>query len=123
MGDPMPSYARLKSTGIIVVLAATSLARPTHAQQSSAPPEASNVPQPGKKDNSKLEEITVTGTLIKQNIGDISVQSSLPLTVIGGPEIAEQGPQDLSATLREDPAFTGGTSNGGSGGYFAGAVT
>lgn len=119
----MPSYARLKSAWISAVLAATSLAMPTYAQQNSAPADASNVPQPGKKDNSKLEEVTVTGTLIKQNIGDISVQSSLPLTVIGSPEIAEQGPQDLSATLREDPAFTGGTSNGGSGGYFAGAVT
>jgi iron complex outermembrane recepter protein len=117
----MPSYARLKSAWVSVVLAATSLAMPTYAQQNSNPPDSS--PQPGKKDNSKLEEVTVTGTLIKQNIGDISVQSSLPLTVIGSAEIAEQGPQDLSATLREDPAFTGGTSNGGSGGYFAGAVT
>jgi iron complex outermembrane receptor protein len=85
---------------------------PSYAQQPGTPP-----------DNSKLEEITVTGTLIKENITDISVQSALPLTIITSDEIAQQGPQDLSATLREDPSFTGGTSNGGSGGYFAGAVT
>jgi iron complex outermembrane receptor protein len=119
----MRSYARFKSAWIAIAFATTALAMSTNAQQTAAPPQASNVPQPEKKDNAKLEEISVTGTLIKENIGDISVQSALPLTVISSAEIAEQGPQDLSATLREDPAFTGGTSNGGSGGYFAGAVT
>jgi iron complex outermembrane recepter protein len=119
----MPSYARLSSAWIGIALVTTALATPTYAQQTSAPPETSNVPPPDKKDNSKLEAITVTGTLIKENITDISVQSALPLTIITNEEIAQQGPQALSATLREDPAFTGGTSNGGSGGYFAGAVT
>jgi iron complex outermembrane receptor protein len=119
----MPSYARCRSAWIGVALAITALAMPAFAQQTGASQEASTGPQPEKKEASKLEEVTVTGTLIKENLTDISVQSALPLTIITSDDLIKQGPQDLSATLREDPSFTGGTSNGGSGGYFAGAVT
>jgi iron complex outermembrane receptor protein len=100
---------------------------PAVADQASAPNEAqSTVLQPEKKEKEKKEkvqEVLVTGSLIKENISDISVPTALPLTVVTADDIAQQGPQGLTETLRLDPTFTGGSSNGGSGGYFAGGVT
>ena len=51
----------------------------------------------------------MTGT----NIRDVSQVASLPLNLVTVEDIAKQGPQELSATLRENPAFSGGTLNGG----------
>lgn len=105
------------------------LSIPAWSQQAqSASGSQTTVPQPENKEGKakkkeELQEVVVTGSNIKENISDISVQAALPLTVLSSEDIARQGPQDLTATLRNDPSFTGGTSNGGSGGYFAGAQT
>lgn len=101
------------------------LVTPAVADQAPGTNEAQNtVPQPEKKEKKeKLQEVLVTGSLIKENISDISVPTALPLTIVTADDIAQQGPQGLTETLRLDPTFTGGSSNGGSGGYFAGGVT
>jgi iron complex outermembrane receptor protein len=102
-------------------LAATIMQFPASAQQTDTAKDAqSTVPQPETKQVSKLEEITVTGSRIPI---DVSERAALPLSIVTADDIAKQGPQDLAATLREDPSFSGGSSNGGAGGYFAGAVT
>jgi iron complex outermembrane recepter protein len=109
------------------MLALTALAvaqqAPSASEAQSTVPQTQQEKEKKEKKREKLEEVVVTGTNIKENISDISVKLALPLSVITADQIALQGPQDLTATLRDDPAFTGGTSNGGSGGYFAGADT
>jgi iron complex outermembrane recepter protein len=127
----MPCYARFAAAWIGVALATAALSTPAFSQQadsstgaqSAGPQSPAEQDKKAKKESDELAEITVTGSNIREHITDISVQSALPITVISADEIAQQGPQSLVATLRDDPAFSGGTSNGGSGGYFAGAVT
>jgi len=120
----MPFYATSGRTCIGVAVAIFALSPPVFAQQAATPQEVpSPAPQPEAKPKHTLEEVVVTGSNIPTNMTDISVQAAQPLTIITSNDIAHLGPQDLAATLREDPAFTGGSSNGGAGGYFAGAVT
>jgi iron complex outermembrane recepter protein len=97
------------------------------AQQSQAPSQSqSTVPQQGEKEKKQKEEkkeeletVTVTGSNIRIDVSEVA---ALPLTVVTAADIAKQGPQELSATLRENPQFSGGTLNGGQGGFFSGAV-
>jgi iron complex outermembrane receptor protein len=111
-----------------VVLAATVMSLPAFAQQVDTTKEAqsSTAPQPKTKQVKKpeeqkpeLEEVVVTGTNIRTDVSEVA---AMPLTVLTAEDIAKQGPQEIAATLRENPLFSGGTLNGGSGGFFSGAV-
>src|SRR4029077_1368703 len=83
-GGTMYPRCRFTLIGIATVVVAWSA--PAVADQASSPNEAQNtVPQPEKKEKEKKEkvqEILVTGSLIKENISDISVPTALPLTVV-----------------------------------------
>ena len=101
------------------VLVTSGLALPALGQQSSNESQ-STVPQQAEKEKKeKLETVIVTGSNIRTDVSEVS---ALPLTVVSAEEIAKQGPQELSETLRENPAFSGGTLNGGSGGFFSGGT-
>jgi iron complex outermembrane recepter protein len=118
----MRSYATSWSAAIGFALATIALSMPSVAQQASSSNQAQNtVPETEKEKKEKkdqLETVIVTGT----NIRDVAQVASLPLNLVTPEDIARQGPQELSATLRENPAFSGGTLNGGQGGFFAGAI-
>ncbi len=121
----MSIYVTSRSVWIGLTLAATVLSAPVGAQQTqSSDQAASTVPQTEtekekKEKKEKLEEVIVTGTNIRL---DVSEAAALPLTVLSADDIAKQGPQELAETLRENPAFSGGTLNGGSGGFFSGGT-
>jgi iron complex outermembrane receptor protein len=102
-------------------VASTALSITAHAQQAETPKgPQSVVPQPeARKKGEKIEDIVVTGTNIRTDVSEVA---ALPLTIITPDDIARQGPQELSQTLRANPAFSGGTLNGGSGGFFSGGV-
>ena len=118
MGKNMSINAISRSAWIGFALATAMLSTAASAQQSSS--EGQTVPQQGEKEKKeKLEVVTVTGTNIRTDVSEVA---ALPLTVVSADDIAKQGPQELSQTLRENPAFSGGTLNGGSGGFFSGAT-
>jgi iron complex outermembrane receptor protein len=124
----MPFYARSRSAWILVAAATTALSIPIFAQQADTSkdaqsagtqPETKAETKPETKHVPKLEEIIVTGSNIRT---DVSERAALPLTIISVDDIAKQGPQEIAQTLREEPLFSGGTLNGGSGGFFSGGV-
>lgn len=119
----MPIFATSRLAWFGSGLATIVLSMSAMAQQSSGQTPAT-VPQEEKakkekEKKEKLEEVIVTGTNIRTDIAEVD---ALPLTVINADDIAKLGPQELSATLRENPTFSGGTLNGGYGGFFSGAV-
>src|ERR1700723_461315 len=123
----MPTDEISRCAWMGAVLAATVMSLPAFAQQVDTTKEAqsSTAPQPKTKQVKKpeeqkpeLEEVVVTGTNIRT---DVSELAAMPLTVLTAEDIAKQGPQEIAATLRENPLFSGGTLNGGSGGFFSGA--
>ena len=119
----MPIYVTSRSVWLGLTLAATVLSAPVGAQQTPSSNQApSTVPQTEKEKKEKkekLEEVIVTGTNIRLDVSEVA---ALPLTVVSADDIAKQGPQEISTILRENPAFSGGTLNGGSGGFFSGSV-
>jgi iron complex outermembrane recepter protein len=120
----MPVYVASRSiVWIGIALATMVLSMAAVAQQAPPSNEAqTTVPQPQKEkkeEKEKLEEVIVTGTNIPLDISEVP---ALPLTVLSADDIAKQGPQELSAVLRENPAFSGGTLNGGQGGFFSGSI-
>src|SRR5215469_923960 len=88
-------------------VATLAIATSTVADQASAPNEAQSTVSQSEKQEKKekkekkenLQEVLVTGSLIKENISDISVPTALPLTVVTADDIARQGPQGLTETL------------------------
>jgi iron complex outermembrane recepter protein len=129
----MAIYMKSRCAWISVALATAALSGPVLAQQVDTSKDAqSTTPQPEEKTAPKgkeekkvpkkkeeLEEVVVTGSNIRT---DLQWVPALPLTVVTAADIALKGPQEISATLRENPLFSGGTLNGGSGGFFSGAV-
>ena len=117
------------SAGIGFALATTVLSLPAMAQQGQSSSQSqTTVPEPAEKEkkekekakeNEKLETVLVTGSNIRTDVSEVA---ALPLTVVTSDDIAKQGAQEISATLRENPQFAGGTLNGGSGGFFSGGV-
>lgn len=122
-GGEMPIHVTSRSVWIGFALAATVLSAPVGAQQTQSSNQApSTVPQTEKEKKEKkerLEEVIVTGTDIRLDVSEVA---ALPLTILSANDITKQGPQEISTILRESPAFSGGTLNGGSGGFFSGAV-
>jgi len=119
----MPVYVTSRSVWIGFVLAITVLSASARAQQPPSSTQApSTVPQAEKEKKEKkekLEEVIVTGTNIHLDVSEVA---ALPLTVVSADDIAKLGPQEISTTLRENPAFSGGTLNGGQGGFFSGSI-
>ena len=115
------NYATSRSAWIGFALATTALFVPALAQQSQSSSESQGTlpQQPEKEKKEKLETVVVTGSNIRTDVSDVA---ALPLTIVTADDIAKQGPQELSQTLRENPSFSGGTLNGGSGGFFSGGV-
>src|SRR5450432_1923212 len=110
---------------IVFAIATPALFVPALAQQSQSQSQSSSESQgttpqqPEKEKKEKLQTVVVTGSNIRTDVSDVA---ALPLTVVTADDIAKQGPQDLSQTLRQNPSFSGGTLNGGSEGFFSGAV-
>ncbi len=120
----MAIYMKSRCAWIGVALATAALPISAFAQQADTSPETpSTVAQPEKKKVPKpkeeLQEVVVTGSNIRTDVSEVA---ALPLTIVTADQIANKGPQELSTTLRENPLFSGGTSNGGSGGFFSGSV-
>ena len=120
----MAIYVKSRCAWIGVALATAALPICVFAQQADTSPETpSTVTQPEKKkvpkSKEELQEVVVTGSNIRTDVSEVA---ALPLTIVTADQIANKGPQELSTTLRENPLFSGGTSNGGSGGFFSGSV-
>lgn len=107
----MPHYLTSRSTTVGFALATTLLSLPVLAQEA-GPSKGAKRPN----DKQSVEEVIVTGSRIA---GEAAVWQARPLTVIGADDIAKLGAQELIRTLRQEPAFSGGTYNGGTGGYFS----
>jgi iron complex outermembrane receptor protein len=102
----------IRAAGMSLALGA--LSAPALAQQTTAPPRASAGDPPQSPAAAQLQEVVVTGTLIR---GAAPVGASL--ITIGQQQIAESGAQTLQQALADNPVITGfGNAGQGSFGSF-----
>jgi iron complex outermembrane recepter protein len=107
----MPCFLKFRTTAIGVAVASI-LSVPALAQEA---------PKTAQSTSSRqiLDEVIVTGTHIRS---EDATWLTRPITVIDSADIERFGAQGLTRALREEPAFSGGSYNGGSGGYFSGGT-
>lgn len=102
----------IRAAGMSLALGA--LSAPAFAQQAAAPAAASSADQPQGAAAARLQEVVVTGTLIR---GAAPVGASL--ITIGRQKLAESGAQTLQQALANSPVITGfGNAGQGSFGSF-----
>lgn len=121
----MPFHARLRTIWIVAAFAANTLSIPVLAQVGAAQSTQGTAERSEDRKSAdaagqqEIDEIVITGSHIR---GEASEWLTRPLTIINADDISRLGAQELIRVLREEPAFSGGTYNGGNGGYFSGAT-